>query len=354
MKEKVNNALQNHLNIELRKRQIIAVKRHPSGDLTLFTPVRESTNYLIAQRNEWQSTLGERAEVKLPSYGILVHGVSTQVEAHNKVEIEERIQWNNPSLENAKVTYSGWLKRDLGEKRASTMVVEFDREEDADHAILNGIVFGAQIFACEYYDRACKARQCFKCQKYGHIGTHCKAQGICGYCAGLHSTKVCPERERPNSQAACPKCLKSHPSWSVQCQHRKEEFARIEERKRHMPKTHREAALRWGNYTGKPFEPRELPQARRENRSRGRIGEVFILSTPEIQKRKGSSRKSLRLTASQGQGDATREALQELDRNTLPTPRAGETARNKRRALDADSTATAPQDSVMSIVPLDE
>lgn len=81
-----------------------------------------------------------------------------------------------PSLENAKVTYSGWLKRDVGEKRASTMVVEFDREEDADHAILNGIVFGAQIFACEYYDRACKARQCFKCQKYGHIGTHCKAQ----------------------------------------------------------------------------------------------------------------------------------------------------------------------------------
>lgn len=81
---------------------------------------------------------------------------------------------------------------------------------------------------------------------------------------------------------------------------------------------------------------------------------MFILSIPEIQKRKVSSRKCLRLTASQGQGDAIRKALQELDRNTLPTPRAGQIVRNQRRALDADSAATASQDSVMSIVPLDE
>jgi hypothetical protein len=39
------------------------------------------------------------------------------------------------------------------------MVLEFDPEEDADHAILNGLVFGAQIYACEYYDRACMAKQ---------------------------------------------------------------------------------------------------------------------------------------------------------------------------------------------------
>jgi hypothetical protein len=81
------------------------------------------------------------------------------------MDIEEQIRWSNPSLENANILYSGWLKRNLGEKYASTMVVEFDREEDADYTIDNGIVLGAQIFSCEYYDRACKARQCFKFQK---------------------------------------------------------------------------------------------------------------------------------------------------------------------------------------------
>lgn len=140
----------------------------------------------------------------------MIHGVSTQIEAYNRAEIEEKIQWNNPSLEKAKVLYSGWLKRNLGEKRASTMVVEFSQGEDVDHAINNGIVLGAQIFTCEYYDRACKARQCFKCQKYGHIGTHCKAQEICGYYAELHSTKECQERERPSSQPVCPNCAKNH------------------------------------------------------------------------------------------------------------------------------------------------
>jgi hypothetical protein len=43
------------------------------------------------------------------------------------------------------------------------MVVEFDQEEDADHAIENSIVFKAQIFNCKYYDRTWKARQCFRC-----------------------------------------------------------------------------------------------------------------------------------------------------------------------------------------------
>jgi hypothetical protein len=123
----------------------------------------------------------------------------TQVEAHNRTEIEGKIQWNNPSVEKAWVVYSGRLKRNLGEKRASKMVVEFDRKEDVDHTILNGIVSGAQIYACECHNRTYKIKQCFNCQKYGHIEAHCKAQENCVYCAEPHSTKGCQERERPGS-----------------------------------------------------------------------------------------------------------------------------------------------------------
>jgi hypothetical protein len=53
--------------------------------------------------------LGEKTVVKVSSFGILVHGVSTQVEAHNRMEIEENIQWNSPSLEKARVIYSSCL-----------------------------------------------------------------------------------------------------------------------------------------------------------------------------------------------------------------------------------------------------
>ncbi|CRG92818.1 hypothetical protein PISL3812_09887 [Talaromyces islandicus] len=127
IKQKVNNTLKNHPDPETRKTQIIAVKRHPSGDLTLFTTDKSITERLITHRKEWQKTLGDKAEVQGP------------------IIRSEQIRWNNPSLENANILYSGWLKRNLGEKQASTMVVEFDREEDADHAIDNGIGLTAKL-----------------------------------------------------------------------------------------------------------------------------------------------------------------------------------------------------------------
>jgi hypothetical protein len=353
VKEKVNNMLKSHQDPALQKTQIIAVKRHPSGDLTLFTQDQRSTEQLIAHREQWQQTLGEKAAVRVPSFGILVHGVSTQMEAYNRMEIEEKIQWNNPSLEKARVVYSGWLKRSLGEKRASTMVVEFEREEDADHAILNGIVFGAQIYACEYYDRTCKVKQCFKCQKYGHIGTHCKAQENCGYCAEPHSTKGCPERDRPGSEPKCPNCFNNHPSWSIQCQYRKEEFARVEERRRNMPRTHKEATLRWGNFTGKPTHANETTHTRKENGNRRAPGEPPILSATGSQRRGRSPRKDLRTNTSQGHSNTTRRVLQELDRNTLLVAGSQDTARNKRRTLEAEEPI-ATQDSIMSIISFDE
>lgn len=228
-------------------------------------------------------------------------------------------------------------------------MVEFDREEDADHAIDNGIVFGAQIFSCKYYDRACKARQCFKYQKYGHIGTHCKAQETCGYCAGMHSTRECPEREKPNSQPNCPNCAKHHPSWSIQCEDRRAELAKIEERRRNMPRTHKEAALRWGNFTGKPSLTRDARQSNEENGQL--IGEVAIPRPLRTQRRGRSLRKSIRVEGNQGQGDTTRRALQELDRNALPM-----LGTHKRRAVPAttDIEITISQESIMSLIPLDE
>ncbi|KAF3481534.1 uncharacterized protein GIQ15_04293 [Arthroderma uncinatum] len=147
IKEKVNSVLRNNQEQNLKEIQIIAVKRHPSGDLTLYTNSQADAKRMISYRNGWTKSLGEKASIKVPTYGILIHGISTQMEAENQIEMEEKIRWNNPSLATARVAYSGWLKRDRGNKRASSVVVEFEKEEDADYAIQNGIVFGAQIFA---------------------------------------------------------------------------------------------------------------------------------------------------------------------------------------------------------------
>ncbi|EED19007.1 hypothetical protein TSTA_023420 [Talaromyces stipitatus ATCC 10500] len=165
------------------------------------------------------------------------------------------------------------------------MVVEFDQEEDADYAIKNSIVFRAQIFNCE-------------CQKYEHIETHCKAQETCGYCVGLHSTKACLERDKPGSQPICPNYSKNHLSWSIQCEDRKEELARIEERRMNMPYTYKEAALRRGNFTGKPKQSRETHRGAKENSQA--TGVAATLNAPGNQKRGRSPRKITRIDGNQG------------------------------------------------------
>jgi hypothetical protein len=68
------------------------VKRHPSRDLTLFISDRGSTERIIVYKKDWQKILGEKAEVKVLIYGIIIYRVSIQVEAYNKAEIEKKIQ----------------------------------------------------------------------------------------------------------------------------------------------------------------------------------------------------------------------------------------------------------------------
>ena len=161
------------------------------------------------------------------------------MELSDKQKVAEKIRWHNSGLQGANITYTGWLKRETAGKRASSMVVEFDRPRDADHAIVYGLVSGAQLFSCEYYDRSCKLKQCFRCQKYGHIGTHCKAVETCSYCAGRHDSRGCEDKNRqPKPDAKCANCGGKHPTWSPHYPIRKEAYAQLDARGNSRPHTH--------------------------------------------------------------------------------------------------------------------
>ncbi|EKG09139.1 hypothetical protein MPH_13861 [Macrophomina phaseolina MS6] len=70
---------------------------------------------------------------------------------------------NKPLLPNAEIKYVGWLTK-ASNKKASSLVVEFSRAEDANAAITGGMVWQAEMLSCELYDRTCKVKQCFTCQ----------------------------------------------------------------------------------------------------------------------------------------------------------------------------------------------
>ncbi len=70
---------------------------------------------------------------------------------------------------------------------------------------------------CEYFDKNCRLKQCFNCQRYDHIEKSCKYERRCAACANSHNDSTCTtsiERRR------CVNCDENHSVWSFQCKTR--------------------------------------------------------------------------------------------------------------------------------------
>ena len=89
------------------------------------------------------------------------------------------------------------------------------------------MVWQGEMLQCERYERQCRLKQCFNCQKYGHIGTQCKATTACGYCAQEHASRDCPTKSEGGTSRKCAACHGHHEAWSQRCPTRKEEMARM-------------------------------------------------------------------------------------------------------------------------------
>jgi hypothetical protein len=149
------------------------------------------------------------------------------MEMDNFEEIQENIlQDNRPFIPRAEIKYVGWLTRNAHSKSASSVIIEFTQPEDANKIIDEGLVWQGELFQSERYERQCRLKQCFKCQKYGHIGTQCKAATACGYCAQEHNSRDCPSKADRTATRKCAACSGAHEAWNQNCQIRKEELAR--------------------------------------------------------------------------------------------------------------------------------
>jgi hypothetical protein len=95
------------------------------------------------------------------------------------------LQKNIPSAE---VRHIGWLIRNASAKTALAITIESTGPEDANKIIDKGLIWQSEAFQCERYKRQCRIKQCFKCQRYGHIGIQCKAAKAYSYCAQEHDT----------------------------------------------------------------------------------------------------------------------------------------------------------------------
>jgi hypothetical protein len=210
----------------------VAAHQLKSGDIQIFA----STTAEAAQLKEnkgWLPGLGEHAELIVPTYGVIVHGVSTRSIniKDQKATIQQMLADNYTVIPHAGISYVGWLTREATLKRASSIVVEFTDPEMANAIIYAGMVWDGQIHQCQLYDRACRVTQCLRCHHYNHICTQCNASQTCGYCAEQHETKHCKQKGVDGFTPRCAVCKGAHTAWSNACPARKKELGRVEQAK---------------------------------------------------------------------------------------------------------------------------
>ncbi|TGO67181.1 hypothetical protein BOTNAR_0047g00500 [Botryotinia narcissicola] len=196
----------------------------------------------------------------------------------------ELLHDNRAFVPNVDIKYIGWLFRAAFIKRASTIIVEFINPEDANKMIDEGLIWQGEAFQCERYDRQCRLKQCYKCQRYGHIGTQCKANTACGYYAKVHNSKDCSDKSDKSIIRNCVVCRGAHEVWNNRCPVRKEELSKVKaaydtrQSYHFIPSSKDKSPL---NQTNPYLTPTELAMIVNGSQ-RGRPGNISTGLTPSI------------------------------------------------------------------------
>ena len=230
IRQHVTASIQNNIGTKMVK--VVAAYQLKSGDIQIFTSTTAEA-IKLKENSGWLGGLGEHADVVVPTYGVIVHGIPTNSinMKDQKATIQQILANNHTVIPQAKISHVGWLTKEGELKRASSIVVEFTDPIMANATIYAGIAWEGQIHQCQLYDRACRIKQCFRCYNYGHITTQCNASQVCGYCAEHHETKHCRHRGVEGFTPRCAVCKGSHTAWSNACPARKKETERIEQAK---------------------------------------------------------------------------------------------------------------------------
>jgi hypothetical protein len=220
--------------------KVMSVNQLQSGDLSVKTTTPNEMQILRQTAEDWIPRIGNGTSIRSQTYGVLIHSVYTKDIDMNRLEdtIASILAENKPFIPTAEIKYAGWLNRNAPTKAASTLLLEFTKPEDANKIIDEGLVWQGIFHDTERYERQCRLKQCFKCQKYGHIGTQCKAPPACGYCAQNHNSRDCPSRTNQDTPKKCVCCRGTHEAWSSHCPIRKDQLARTKSAYENRPRYH--------------------------------------------------------------------------------------------------------------------
>ncbi|KAI1290509.1 hypothetical protein F5Y03DRAFT_378290 [Xylaria venustula] len=163
LKAHIDRAIEQSNNEHIVNIKIASSNQLKSGDLSIKTATTKEMETLRQFTDDWTYRIGNGASVRLPTYGVLVHGIRTNSMDMDKSEDirNEILLDNKPFIPNAEIRYIGWLSRKSLTKPASFIIIEFKNPADANKIIDEGLIWQGQVFQCELYNKGSRLKQCF-------------------------------------------------------------------------------------------------------------------------------------------------------------------------------------------------
>ncbi|OQE08720.1 hypothetical protein PENFLA_c128G00361 [Penicillium flavigenum] len=217
--------------------KFVAAKQLKSGDLSLTLRTAKEAEIMRVHRDVWVRHLWKGSEVRLPSWGVVVHDVNvrslgintaTDIRERKDAIIKQLLTENLFAWSEAEITQISWLVLPEG-KKSGSLIIEFDSPHTANKAIDTGTLWDSEVLTTVLYDRAARIRQCHNCQKYGHIGNTCSNETKCVFCAEKHHSRDCQRKKDATlSERSCANCGGAHNAWSKRCPDYIREIERVQ------------------------------------------------------------------------------------------------------------------------------
>ncbi|CAG8092743.1 unnamed protein product [Penicillium nalgiovense] len=208
--------------------KFVAAKQLKSGDTSLSLRTAKEAEIMRCHRTTWVKYLWKGSEVRLPSWGVVVHDVNVRSlgvdsaagigeQGLKQSIIKQLLTENLFNWGEAEITQVSWLVLPEG-KKSGSLIVEFTSPHTANNAIDTGTLWDSEVLTTVLYDRAACIRQCHNCQKYGHIGNTCSNETKCVFCAEQHHSRDCQRKKDATlSERKCADCWGAHNGWSKRC-----------------------------------------------------------------------------------------------------------------------------------------
>ena len=217
-RQRVSNARQKNSGVLAGQAFFVAARKLPSGDVAMIANSAAGAE-VLRKHAAWLRAFGPGSVVQEPSWGVVAYHIpvrSMKVTPETMADVAAELLRQNNWGEGAKIQYLGWMTRP-GERAEGSILIEFTSPVVANRAIISGVVWGKQIHNASRFCREGRIKLCRKCQKPGHIQSHCSNLFKCGHCANGHPTWECPSTKGQAIPVKCANCGEGHRPTSREC-----------------------------------------------------------------------------------------------------------------------------------------